>query len=198
VTQQEYEKLMARNSSQFSRRNGGQHPVEVVNWQDAVDFCNKLSVQEGLKPYYDSGTREVLDGNGYRLPTEAEWEYACRAGTTTRWSFGDDETDLPRYAWVDSNSEGRTHPVGELGANPFGLHDMHGNVWEWCRDWHDEYAAAAADDPRGPADGKRRVLRGGAFIYLPRVTRCAFRNHYVPTYRFSDFGFRVARLAVAR
>ncbi len=199
VTQQEYERLMARNPSKFSGRdNGSQHPVEVVNWQDAFDFCNNFPVKERLKPYYNSGTREVREGNGYRLPTEAEWEYACRAGTTTRWSFGDDENDLPRYAWVDSNSERRTHPVGELGANQFGLHDMHGNVWEWCWDWHGEYAAAVASDPTGPAAGIRRVLRGGAFIYLPKATRCAFRNHYVPTYRFSDFGFRVARLTIAR
>ena len=140
-------------------------PANDVSWFDAVSFCNALSQQVGLQPCYRiDGTHVAWDTNadGYRLPTEAEWEYACRAGTTSRWFFGDDPTALDRYAWFAANANNKVQPVGEKAPNPWGLHDMSGNVWEWCWDWYDTYRAEAVIDPIGPENGDRRVLRGGS------------------------------------
>jgi formylglycine-generating enzyme required for sulfatase activity len=164
-----------------------------VSWYDAVDFCNKLSEREQRPPYYrrNAETVVVLGGEGYRLPREAEWEYACRAGATTRWTFGEDQQDLTQSAWISSNSGGRTQRVGELPANPFGLYDLYGNVWEWCWDWHGEYTARAVSDPTGAAAGSGRVLRGGAFDFHASYCRSAFRNDYHPMYRSLSYGFRV-------
>ena len=168
VTQHEYMQMIKKNPSHFSGND--RLPVESVSWFDAVAFCNELSRKEGLKPFFTINGQSVevpdWNGPGYRLPTEAEWEYACRAGTTTRFSFGDDEELLGEHAWYDQNSGDQTHPVGEKKPNPFGLFDMHGNVWEWCWDWFDasDYNNELVHiDPRGPKTGKARVLRGGSW-----------------------------------
>ena len=174
VTQEQYEKVMGNNPSRFK---GSRNPVEKVRWNDAVAFCRKLSDQEGVE---------------YRLPTEAEWEYACRAGTTTRYSFGDDKSQLGKYAWFGGNSGGETHPVGQKLPNIWGLYDMHGDVYEWCQDWYGRYERGRViSDPTGPASGKLRVLRGGAFAGRPLYVRSANRGDDLPVYR--AFGFRLAR-----
>ena len=179
---------MGENPSYFSALGDGknyasgidtsQFPVEMVNWDDAVEFSRKLSEQEGVE---------------YRLPTEAEWEYACRAGTTTAYSFGDDVAQLGEYAWYSGNSSS-THPVGELKPNAWGLYDMHGNVYEWCQDWHGPYGKETVlIDPTGPVSGERRVLRGGAFNDRPKIVRSAYRTNSQPAYRSYTLGFRLAR-----
>jgi len=205
VTQQQYQDLMGVNPSGFAPNGSGKgavegldtslHPVETVSWFDAVDFCNKLSEKEGLPPCYsrDGGAVTLLAGRGYRLPTEAEWEYACRGGTTTLWSFGDNEQDTPKHARFRANGADRTHPVGQLEANPYGLYDMHGNVWEWCWDWFGQYPAVPFSDPTGSAVGNRRVLRGGNIVDDPSYARSAFRYVFEPEAKYSHFGFRVAR-----
>jgi formylglycine-generating enzyme required for sulfatase activity len=197
VTQREYMQVIKKNPSHFPGNE--RLPVESVSWFDAVEFCNALSRKEGLPPFYSikDQTVEVPDwhGPGYRLPTEAEWEYACRAGSTTRFSFGDDESALGQYAWYSANSGNQTHPVGEKKPNAFGLHDMHGNVWEWCWDGYDAdyYKQSPAVDPRGPEAAARRVIRGGGWDYDPRYARSAFRYGSAPGNRHHDLGFRLAR-----
>jgi len=149
-------------------------PIIGVSWNDAVAYCKWLNEQQ--KEYV------------YRLPREAEWEYACRAGTTTKWSFGDNEKKLDKYAWYDENSydlgeehkDYGTHVVGEKLSNPWGLFDMHGNVWEWCEDWYDE-------------EKKYKVLRGGSWNGFASVTRSAFRFRGYPSDRSNDVGFRLLR-----
>ena len=204
VTQQQHLEVMGDNPSHFSPTgvfkdavqglDTSRHPVERTSCSNgAVWFCNKLSEKEQLPPYYVhyEGTVKILGGTGYRLPTEAEWEHACRAGTTTRWSFGDDETNLGRHAWIGASA---THPVGLLPANPFGLYDLYGNVGEFCWDWYGEYAARAATDPPGASAGTLRVLRGGAFNINPHYARSGNRFGLDPIYRYIHFfGFRVAR-----
>ena len=188
VAQQEYETVMGRNPSWFSAtgkykdRLAGQdtrrHPVESVSWNDAITFCNKLSEREGLRLYYRSGVEEPSGGDGYRLPTEAEWEYACLRGSTTRYSFGDDAASLGEFAWYDGNPGSQTHPVGQKRPNAFGLYDMHGNVWEWCWDGYEEryYANSPTDDPLGPSQAADRVDRGGSWDNDPRDARSANRD----------------------
>ena len=145
VTQLQYGCIMDRNPSKFL---GARNPVAGLSWDDAVAFCETLSKKTG---------RVVC------LPTSAQWEYACRAGTTTRFSFGDDIEDLDAYGWYKANSGGRAHPVGQKKPNAWGLYDMHGNVWEWCRDWYDEkfYARAKSVDPENTVEATHRVVRGG-------------------------------------
>jgi formylglycine-generating enzyme required for sulfatase activity len=179
--------VMRQNPSHFS---GGQDlPVESVSWLDAVAFCNALSQKEGLPPFYkiNGEAVEVLDWNGpgYRLPTEAEWEYACRAGSTTRFSFGDHEQALGEYAWYGGNSNHQTHPVGGKKPNAFGLHDMYGNVWEWCWDGSDAdyYRQSPAADPRGPLQAASRVVRGGCWSNDPHLARSALRGWATPVDR---------------
>ena len=203
VTQGQYQAVMGQNPSQF--RGSDDLPVEGVSWLDAVRFCNKLSEREGLKPYYRIGGDAVTiaGGDGYRLPTEAEWEYACRAGTTTRFSFGDDESALDQYAWYSANSKDQTHPVGEKQPNAFGLYDMQGNVFEWCWDGYhaDYYKQSPANDPQGPERAANRVIRGGSWNYdlrLPRFARSAVRGWIVPEGRNCILGFRVARVQSSR
>jgi formylglycine-generating enzyme required for sulfatase activity len=157
-------------------------PVENVSWEDAVAFCSRLS---GL-------AAERQAGREYRLPTEAEWEYACRAGTTTEYSFGDDASLLGDFAWFDDNSGLQTHPFGQKRPNGWGLYDMHGNVWEWCSDWDGDYAAGAVRDPKGPASGSARVLRGGSWLSTAGNCRSADRRRVNPSYRRSSYGFRLA------
>ena len=155
VTQELYEKVMGVNPS---KRKEKKNPVERLQWTDAVRFCNKCSEQEGLTPCYDLTTWKCnFDADGYRLPTEAEWEYACRAGGTTKYCFGDDEAKLPSYAWFKPHSQGRPQPVGQKLANRWGLFDMHGNVWQWCNDWYSEayYTESPKENPQGPATARR-------------------------------------------
>jgi formylglycine-generating enzyme required for sulfatase activity len=161
------------------------HPVVSVSWNDTKAFCDWLSQQEGQT---------------YRLPTEAEWEYACRAGTTTRYSFGDNEAALDQYAWHFSNSYWQTHPVGEKTQNGFGLHDMHGNVWEWCWDGYtaDYYKQSPANDPRGPDQAADQVVRGGNWHDDPWHARSSCRGRCTPEYRSYHLGFRVARVQSGR
>jgi formylglycine-generating enzyme required for sulfatase activity len=200
VTQGQYQAVMSENPSQF--KGSDDLPVEQVSWLDAVRFCNKLSDREGRNPYYriDGNTVALAGGDGYRLPTEAEWEYACRAGTTTRFSFGDDEKELGRFAWYDANSNRRTHPVGERQPNAFGLYDMHGNVWEWCWDGYDSayYKQSPANDPQGPGLAAYRVYRGGGWSLWPRYARSAHRNGNNPVYRYDYLGLRLARVQSSR
>ncbi|MFH0964311.1 MAG: SUMF1/EgtB/PvdO family nonheme iron enzyme [Planctomycetota bacterium] len=173
VTQQEWKRLMGTDPSRFK---GDRNPVERVSWDDCRSFLSKA-------------------GDALRLPTEAEWEYACRAGTRTAYSFGDHPAQLGSCAWYDSNSGGTPHPVGEKSPNPWGLSDMHGNVWEWCADWcgEDYYSWSPRDDPHGPASGEYRVLRGGSWSGEPATCRSANRRGYVPALSSSIVGFRIAR-----
>jgi formylglycine-generating enzyme required for sulfatase activity len=172
--------------------------VVQVSWNDAWAFCDALSVLEGLKPIAHLSARGPWDGVGYRLPTEAEWEYACRAGSTTRHSFGDDQPSLGEFAWYDGNSEAKTHFVGQKTPNAFGLFDMHGNVWEWCWDGYEadcyKKSPAAAADPLGPLQAAGRVYRGGSWVSSRRGCRSASRYGYTPDFRINDLGIRVARV----
>jgi formylglycine-generating enzyme required for sulfatase activity/WD40 repeat protein len=188
VTQEFYERVMGVNPS---KRKGKENPVERVQWTDAAKFCNKCSELDGLAPCYDPATWECrFDADGYRLPTEAEWEYACRAGTRTRYFFGDDAADARQYAWFKGDSEGRAHPVGGKLANAWGLNDMLGNVWEWCNDWYDDgyYGQSPRDNPRGPAAGKQRVLRGGAWDCDMDTCTGACRSKEFPVFSDACFG----------
>jgi formylglycine-generating enzyme required for sulfatase activity/tRNA A-37 threonylcarbamoyl transferase component Bud32 len=157
-------------------------PVEMVTWTDAVEFCRKLSERPD----------ERAAGRVYRLPTEAEWEHACRAGTTTKWASGDDEKALGEFAWFDGNSGGQTNSVGRKRPNAWGLHDMHGNVWEWCSDWAGDYAVGELADPTGPAGGSKKVIRGGCWNHLAGGCRSADRRRFVPSTRGDGLGFRLA------
>jgi formylglycine-generating enzyme required for sulfatase activity len=196
VTQGQYQTVMGQNPSGF--KGSDNLPVEEVSWLDAVRFCNKLSEREGLNPYYriEGDAVTIAGGDGYRLPTEAEWEYACRAGTTTRFSFGDDEKALGQYAWYLANSSFQTHPVGEKPPNAFGLYDMHGNVWEWCWDGYDTnyYERSPGKDPPGPGTAAHRVIRGGGWDDDPQFARSAYRFRDSPGYRSFYLGFRLARV----
>ncbi len=210
VTQTQYEQVMGANPSHFSATGEGKeavanlktgnHPVETVSWIDATKFCVKLSQQENLKPFYLQFGNSVrpLSGTGYRLPTEAEWEHACRAGTTTRFWNCDEEQDLNQAGWSLGNSVSRTHAVGELKANPFGLSDVHGNVWEWVQDGWDpafygKFKENAAVDPSSPfSDGaQRRVVRGGCWGNYASNCRSSYREALFPTIGYNCFGFRM-------
>jgi formylglycine-generating enzyme required for sulfatase activity len=178
VTQAQYEAVMGTNPSHF--QNNPQNPVEKVSWNDAQAFCQKLS---------------QITGKTYRLPTEAEWEYACRAGTTTRYYFGDDASQLGDYAWYKGNSRYKTHPVGEKKPNAWGLYDMSGNVFEWCEDdWHGNYIGAPTDGSAWLKNGNGNdnryhlnCLRGGSWCYNPDNCRSAYRNNS----NYNGLGFRV-------
>jgi len=177
VTQVQWEAVMETNPSRFTGNLN--RPVESVSWHDAQEFLRRLSEKEGKL---------------YRLPTEAEWEYAARAGTTTVYCFGDEVKRLREYAWYGENSGGKTHPVGQLEANAWGLHDVPGNVWEWVQDWYAEnyYQQSAVIDPLGPEEGQSKVLRGGSWGDGAGVVRVATRTRYVPGHRRGYIGFRCA------
>jgi sulfatase modifying factor 1 len=200
VTQEQYQKVMGANPSRWK---GDKNPVEQVRWSDAVKFCNKRSELEGLQPCYDLATWQCnFDANGYRLPTEAEWEYACRAGTTTAYFFGDTPAKLGDYAWFEKNSGGRPRPVAEKKPNPWGLYDMSGNVWEWCNDFYkvDYYQEATPQDPRGPKTGETKVVRGGAWRFSDESCRSGYRYNENPGYAdvcfgYDIYGFRCVRKA---
>ena len=183
VTQEQYQKVMGTNPSGFQ---GPQNPIERVTWADAVEFCRKLSAMPA----------EKTAGHVYRLPTEAEWEYACRSGTTTSYSFGDSESELGAYAWYKDNSGKTTHPVGGKKPNAWGLYDMHGNVWEWCQDWYGPYPGGSATDPIGVTSGSYRVFRGGSWYGYARGCRSANRSRDTPGHRDYDLGFRVLRSSI--
>ena len=176
VTQGQWKAVMGTNPSKFSNC-GDDCPVETVSWNDIQDFIRKLKQQEG--------------GSKYRLPTESEWEYACRAGSTTAYCFGGSKGDLGSYVWYDTNSGSRTHPVGQKQPNAWGLYDMHGNVWEWCSDRYGDYASGTVTDPEGPSSGDSRVFRGGSWYDYARNCRSANRDWYSPGERSRSLGFRL-------
>jgi formylglycine-generating enzyme required for sulfatase activity len=196
VTQAQWEAVMgsspytlARSNPYYGlpgmaeRLNKPSNPA-TVSWNDAQEFIQRLNKNEGH--------------NRYRLPTEAEWEYAARAGTTTAYSFGDDTSQLGRYAWHGEDfASGSTHQVGQKEPNAWGLYDVHGNVWEWVQDWYDEryYSQSPSVDPPGPSSGSGRVVRGGSWHQTATSWRSAFRRQYDPDYRGISIGFRLVRSA---
>jgi formylglycine-generating enzyme required for sulfatase activity len=183
VTQEQYRRVLEVNPSRFKCP---QNPVESVSWKDAVQFCRKLSAMPA----------EKSAGHQYRLPTEAEWEYACRAGTTTAYGFGDETSRLGDYGWFAANAGGSTHPVGMKKPNAFGLYDMHGNVFEWCSCMYGTYSGGDVTDPTGPMLGSGRVIRGGGCLNSHGDCRSACRNWSTSGYRESDLGFRVLRSSI--
>jgi formylglycine-generating enzyme required for sulfatase activity len=176
-------------------------PAVNVTWYDAIAFCNRLSDRERYRRCYRRRfKRWVCDwrADGYRLPTEAEWEYACRAGTTTRYAFGDDPERLGNYAWFAGNSSDQVQAVGQKSPNRWGLYDMHGNVWEWCWDWYNErYLPGKVVNPAGPDSGSYRVACGGAFVNSPEYLRSARRFNRPPEVRLRFLGFRCMRVPPA-
>ncbi|KAA3620139.1 MAG: PEGA domain-containing protein [Calditrichaeota bacterium] len=195
VTQKEYREIMGKNPSRFK---GDNLPVEKVNWFDAVKFCNIKSERDGLqKCYAISGKNVTCDfsKNGYRLPTEAEWEYAARGGNQSRGFKYSGSNTAGDVAWYGSNSGKKTHPVGQKQANELGLHDMSGNVWEWCNDWYDSgyYGSSPQSNPRGADSGKYRVLRGGSWYFDAGITRCAYRDWNNPVFTNYSYGFRLSQ-----
>jgi formylglycine-generating enzyme required for sulfatase activity len=178
VTQAQWEVVMGRNPAGFPL--GGDFPVENVSWEDAQAFCARLQEQ---------------DGRRFRLPTEAEWEYACRAGSTTEFHFGDDEGELKDYAWFERNSGRQPNKVGQKRPNAWGLHDMPGTVWEWCEDvWHSDYEGAPVDGSgwmERETQQPRRCLRGGSWNYDAFRCRSAYRSRDWKNFRTDHFGFRV-------
>jgi formylglycine-generating enzyme required for sulfatase activity len=176
VFQDQYRRLQLSDASRFE---GDRLPVEQRTWIDAIRFCNERSYEEGLDPCYDEETLECdFEANGYRLPTEAEWEYAARAGTRSEYSFGDDRRRLGQYAWTEENSGLRTQEVGTKRANPWGLHDMYGNVAEWVHDYYGEdyYRSSPERNPRGPVLGEFRVVRGGGWSSSAETIRSSYRT----------------------
>jgi len=178
ATQGQWRAIMGKNPSDFSSC-GDDCPVENVSWPDAQEFIRRLNTKEGE--------------NKYRLPTEAEWEYACKAGTTTAFYFGDDGRLLGQYAWYNGNSAKGTQAVGRKKPNQWGLYDMHGNVWEWCEDWFGPYPAGSVTDPTGPSSGSYRVFRGGGWHFDAKFCRSEVRGRRSPGYRAGGLGFRLAR-----
>ena len=186
VTQAQWQAVMGTTpwAGRNYVRENPVHPAVYISWDDAQEFIHRLNQAAG--------------DSLYRLPTEAEWEYAARAGTTTRWSFGDDEGRLGEYAWYAGNAwnagENYGHPVGTRLPNPWGLHDMHGNVFEWTQDWHGPYAEGSQTDPTGPATGAVRVVRGGAICCRPDHVRSANRGDGSPDYPAPTTGFRLLKI----
>lgn len=178
VTQEQWARVMESNPSEFA---GGQRPVECVSWHDAQVFIESLNASENTRTY--------------RLPTEAEWEYAARANSTTAYSFGNETSSLSAHAWFKKNAGDMTQPVGQLEPNEWGLYDMHGNVHEWCQDWFDRnyYTQGPKTDPTGPSTGLARALRGGDWSSLDWYCRCASRSLSSPDRRSSRVGFRLVR-----
>ena len=191
VTQAEYTALMGKNPSHF--KDKPEAPVEKVSYLDALAYCSALTQRE-------QQAGRLPSGYAYRLPSEAQWEYAARAGTTNQFSFGDSVADAGQYAWTWENSDGSTHPVGQKRPNPWGLHDMHGNVWEWCLDWYGDYPRADTTDPAGPArpaQGNFRVFRGGGWNNEAPFARSGNRFMMAPEKGIHFVGFRVALVQTA-
>lgn len=193
VTQGEYREVTGINPSHFTPANGYPEnlalPVDTVSWAEAVAYCGQLTSR-------DRAAGRIPSGSLYRLPTEAEWEYACRAWTSSMFSYGDDPgyANLANYAWYDANSGGFfPHPVEQKLPNPWGLYDMSGNVFEWCHDWfaEDVNSGGIKVDPQGPASGTNRILRGGSWFFSARRCRSAYRGSIAPDSRDRQIGFRV-------
>ena len=184
VTQVQWERVMGSRPwlGEKSVRENANNPAVYVSWEDARKFIKRLNQKEGTRKY--------------RLPTEAEWEYACRAGLTTRFCFGDGDGQLGNYAWYDKNAdsvgEDYAHGVGTKKPNVWGLYDMHGNVWEWCRDWYGNYSSGSVTDPMGPFSGSLRVYRGGGWDGRAWLCRSADRIRFTPGLRSPGLGFRLA------
>jgi len=177
VTQRQWKELMGNNPSKFK---GDNQPVDRVSWDDAQMFLRKLQEKTGRK---------------FTLPTEAQWEFAARAGTSSQWDFGNQESSLGDYAWFEENSGNGTHPVGQKKPNAWGLYDLYGNVQEWCNDWYAEpYPQGDVSDPQGPNSGHSRVLRGGAWGDDSAMVRPAYRNASGPGDRAPGNGFRVVMM----
>ncbi len=204
ITQENWEAVMGDNPSDCDYGCGANHPVQNISWLMAAEYMNRLTERENtsraaenqLSRCYEIRGEEVRweqSCTGYRMPTEAEWEYAARAGTVTAYSFHDDATELDAYAWHNGNAGNQVHEVGTKRANPWGLYDMHGNVWEWVWDWYGPYGAQAATNPTGPEDGSVRVLRGGSFIGVPGNLRSADRVRSRPGDQSRGDGVRCAR-----
>jgi formylglycine-generating enzyme required for sulfatase activity len=193
VTQADYLALTGLYPSYFNGTNGGidygtnlSRPVERVSWFGAAYYCTQLTHREQQAGHIPANW-------AYRLPTESEWEFACRAGTTNRFSFGDDPgyVNLPNYAWYSADSTSMTHPVGQKLPNPAGLFDVHGDVYEWCQDWYGAYPAGPASNPQGPTSGTARVFRGGGYAYSGQYCRSAYRGSTDPSTFYNFLGFRV-------
>ena len=197
VTQKEWVEIMGSNPSHFK---GDNRPVEMVSWNDAVEYCNKRSLKEGLTPaYQNSGGVIVCDfnANGYRLPTEAEWEYAAKGGNKDSITYAYSGSDnVETVAWYKDNSDDSTHDVGTKPPNSLGLYDMTGNVWEWCWDLYGRYSSESQTDPAGAPSGSRRILRGGSWISSSQYIRSASRTVLTPSARHSYLGFRLVRSLV--
>ena len=203
VTQKQYQAVMGNNPSHFKGEN---LPVERVTWYNAVAFCNALSQQEGKTPCYTINGTNVScnwDANGYRLPTEAEWEYAAKAGTSTDFYNGSltntnctpIDANLDNIAWYCGNANGTTHPVGQKQANAFGLYDMTGNVCEWCWDWwSNSYSSTTVIDPTGASTGSYRVYRGGSWYGNADQCRSTYREYRTPSFNYDYIGFRIVRV----
>ena len=223
VTQDQFYAVMGANPSHFSGNPAhgetpGRRPVENVNWYHAIAFANRLSILQGLEPAYSIAGMSNADAdawlfgnvptsrnatwdavtvnwnaNGFRLPTEAEWEFAARAGTTTEWSFGGNAVNFGCYEWYSGNAGNMTCEVGRRRPNPWGLYDIHGNVWEWVYDRFGTYPNTAQTNPAGPAAGDDRMARGGCWRGTPAFARSATRSNGYPDGRDPRFGFRVVR-----
>ncbi len=181
VTQEQWESVMGNIPSHFK---GPKNPVETISWDDCQQFLGKLNA------------KSAAGAGKFQLPSEAQWEYACRAGSKTRYCFGEDEKQIEEYAWHKQNSDGKTHPVGEKKPNGWGLYDMHGNVWELCQDWWRDgyYKGSPVDDPTGAATGSDRVLRGGSWSLPEWYCPSAYRCRGLPGYWDSYIGLRVSRV----
>ncbi|UCH98747.1 MAG: SUMF1/EgtB/PvdO family nonheme iron enzyme [Candidatus Aminicenantes bacterium] len=196
VTQQEWKTVMGKNPSLII---GTLCPVESISWYDAIEYCNKRSQKENLTPCYKGSGDEItcnFDANGYRLPTEAEWEYACRGGTQSQNYTYSGSNNPEEVGWFAKNTD-RIQPIGHKKPNELGIHDMSGNVMEWCWDWFgfDYYKNSPTGNPRGPSSGIRRILRGGYARGPERLLSSTTRTPYKPNYAVAVFGLRVVRTA---
>ena len=223
VTQGQWTSVMGTRpwKGRIYTEEGDEYAASCVSWYDALEYCNKLSTADNVSPWYvltsverdnedsiENAVVRIRGGTGYHLPTEAQWEYACRAGVVTRYCFGDDEGKLDAFAWYDANAlnigENHAHKVKQKSPNAFGLYDMHGNVCEWCQDGYDEgyyqqFASHTAVDPQCPSLGLSfRVNRGGSWFGDAGLCRAAYRSRNSPDYRYSYLGFRVAQVPSSR